>query len=331
MKHYVLNKDPQGPADATPAPTKRTYHVDVILADERDRASTEMVVELYRALNDLTEDHAYCVTLHPPTAKPVDGPTYWAGRSAIFWGDINNTWPCLGAEKARVTQVLRLASRSVLVGGAVLLLARIGWADKAGAAIHPNFAAAARECGLHGGTSSTQLTADGRIHSASTRLGALRLLADLVSQDHGAHLADTLRGYIGLSEPQSKCQSQIAARLIQRSGADPVVLQTIEEMLRHIEEPLKVTDLSSNLGTSIRQLQRRFLSKTGKRLLTTYRELRLERAQSLLRYTDMSPREISAATGFSSPVAMRHSLRSYCGMSPDTIRAQRFTGAPRVN
>ncbi|MDA7965039.1 helix-turn-helix domain-containing protein [Ruegeria sp.] len=331
MKHYVLSKYSQELPEAAAVARIRTHHIDVILANGHAEPSVELIDEFYRALNDLIEDHAYRVKLHTLATMTAEGPSYWTGRTAIFWGDIYNAWSCTPPEKTRAVQVLRLAPRSVLVGGAVLLLAQIGWPDQTNAAIHPNFAAAAREGGLNGKMSGTHMAKDGRVHSASTRLSTLRLLAEFVSRDHGDHLADTLRGYIGLSETQSENQSQLATRLIQRSGADPVVRQAIEEMLRHIEEPLKITDLSSNLGTSIRQLQRRFLSKTGKRLLTTYRELRLERALSLLRYTDMSPREISAATGFSSPVAMRHSFRNHCGLSLEKIRAQRFTGAPPIN
>lgn len=173
----------------------------------------------------------------------------------------------------------------------------------------------------------TYLAGNERIHSASTRLSALRLLSEFVSLDYGEHMADTLRSYIGLAEPQSDRQSQLAAKLIRRSGADPLVVQAIEVMLDNIEEPLKISGLSQVLGISIRQLQRRFLDKTGQKLLCTYRELRLEHADSLLRNTDMTQLEIATAAGFSSLASMRQSFRNVLGASPELVRKKRFSGS----
>ena len=248
------------------------------------------------------------------------------GRTAIFWGDIHMTWRGEPWDRARLSQVLNLAPRSILVGGSVLLLAQSGRTDEPIAAIHPNFSAAARETGLADCHRSTHRSPDGRVHSAATKLSALRLLSEFVALDHGEHLAETLRGYIGLTEGTRGCTSQLATRLIQRSGADPMVRLAIENMLNNVEEPLAITDLSEAVGTSTRQLQRRFRSKTGAKLLITYRELRLEHACHLLRYTDMSPREISTATGFSSASAMDRSLRDHCNTSVDKVRSERFTG-----
>lgn len=326
MKHYVLKNGQDHLTRTASATAERTQHIDVILADPGARASAEMVVEFYRALNDLLEDHSYIVNIRVVAEGPVDGPLYWAGRTAIFWGDFRKGWHFEGRDLVWASQVLNLSSRTVLVGGAVLLLSQIGRAEKMVAAIHPNFSAAAREGGLRDGGTSTHISSDGRTHSASSQLSALRLFSDFVSQDYGDHLADMLRGYIGLTEPKRKCESQLAHRLIQRSGADPLVRQALETMLEHVEDPLRIPDLSKVLGTSTRQLQRRFLSKTGVKLLTTYRELRLERAYSLLRHTDMSHREISTATGFSSVTAMGRSFRSHYKTTPDLIRTQRFTG-----
>ncbi|WP_051927568.1 helix-turn-helix domain-containing protein [Ruegeria halocynthiae] len=326
MRHYVLNDGHARQARPAAKTPERTQHIDVIFADPAARASAEMVVEFYNALNDLVEDHTYTINLRMPGEEPAGGPLYWAGRTAIFWGDIHNNWQFAGPEKSWASQVLNLSSRTILVGGAVLLLAQYGRAEKTVAAIHPNFATAAREKGIIAGGTSTHFETDGRTHSASSRLSALRLLSEFVSLDHGEHLADTLRSYIGLSEPKPKCESRLAVRLIHRSGADPLVCQAIQAMLDHIEDPLRISDLATALRTSTRQLQRRFLSKTGAKLLATYTELRLERAHGLLRYTDLAQREIATATGFSSVTAMGRSFRTRYKATPEAVRHQRYSG-----
>ncbi len=326
MKHYVFRNDHSHLSKPASATDERTQNVDVILGGPDAKASAEMVIDFYRALNDLVEDYSYIVNFRQVAEESAGGPKYWAGRTAIFWGDIHKNWQFTGQEKAWITQVMNLSSRSILVGGAVLLLAQTGRADEAVAAIHPNFSAAAQEAGLIDSGSGTHRSADGRTHSASTKLSALWLLSEFVSLDHGEHLADTLRGYIGLTEPKRTCASQLATRLIQRSGADPLVRQVVDKMLNNVEDPLRISDLSQSLGTSTRQLQRRFLHKTGVKLLTTYRELRLERAHSLLQYTDMAQLEVSTATGFSSTAALGRAFRAYYKTTPEDVRNCRYAG-----
>ncbi|MCG7520959.1 helix-turn-helix domain-containing protein [Ruegeria sp. Ofav3-42] len=326
MKHYVLkNGRARWTCAASPSP-ERKHYIDVILAGADTEASAQIVIEFFDALNRLVENHSYIVNVRRLADEPAGGPLYWSSRTALFWGDINKNWLLGDSEKAWISQVVNLASRAILVGGAVLLLGQIGRAERAVAAVHPNFMAAAQEAGLIDDGSGIHMSFDSRLHSASTRLSALRLLSDFVSVDHGEHLADTLRSYIGLSEPKRTAKSHLAIHLIQRSEADPQVRKTVETMLENLEDPLRISDLAQTLGTSTRQLQRRFLNKTGTKLLATYRALRLERADILLRTTDLSQREISAATGFSSAVALGRAFRSHYRTTPDDIRNQRFAG-----
>ncbi|WP_170382009.1 helix-turn-helix domain-containing protein [Ruegeria atlantica] len=323
MKHYVLGNDHAQLARTT---IERQRNIDVFLNESESKASAEMVVEFFQALNDLVEDHTYSVNIRCAAKAPAGDPLYWSGRTAIFWGDFHKTWLNDYNDTSRLSQVLNLAPRSILVGGAVLLLAQTGRGDQTVAAIHPNFLAAAQEIGLADCHQCSHRSPDGRVHSAATKLSALRLLSEFVALDHGEHLAETLRSYIGLTEPKRSCSSQLATRLIQRSGADPMVRQVVEKMLKNVEDPLKISDLAEALGASTRQLQRRFLNKTGVKLLTTYRELRLERAYSLLRYTDMPQLEISAATGFSSAGALGRAFRAQYKTTPEAVRSHRFAG-----
>lgn len=326
MKHYVIRNGPNRSNNLTQETRDRKIFVDVILPDPKARGSAEMVVEFYQALNKLVDDYTYVVDMRLPAQEFAGGPLHWKSRVAVFWGDIDTAWSIQGSEKSWIPQVIGLSPRSILVGGAVFLLAQTGRAYGAEAAVHPNFVTAARETGIrHCGTGTCMATA-GRVHSATSRLSALRLMSNFVSLDHGEHLAETLRGYIGLSEPKQQYQSRIAARLIHRSGGDDLVALVLDTMLEHIEDPLRITDLSEIAQTSTRQLQRRFLNKTGAKLLTTYSDLRLERADSLLRHTDMTRLEIATATGFSSVSALCRKFRYRYRISPEHVRSQRFTG-----
>lgn len=325
MKHYVLNHDLTKCTEPGVETPVRQHHIDLILSGNEDRASAELVIDFYQALNDFLESQTYVVNLRVAAAEPVGGPLYWLGRTAIIWGHIRKTGFAKG-QGAWVSQVLNLSSRSILVGDAVLFLAQAATEHEVVAAIHPNVSAAASEAGLIMADTDILMADDGRLHSAASRLSALRLLLDFASLDHGAYLAETLRGYIGLTEPRENFKSVIATRLHQRSAADPLVGLAIQTMLEQVEEPMSISDLSKALGTSTRQIQRRFLKKTGETLLATYRELRLERAHCLLAHTDMPPREIATATGFSSVTSMSKAFRACYHCTPEDVRGQRYRG-----
>ncbi|SDX79441.1 Transcriptional regulator GlxA family, contains an amidase domain and an AraC-type DNA-binding HTH domain [Ruegeria halocynthiae] len=326
MKHYVPANDHAHLAETTLGRQKREHQIEIILCEPDARASAHMLVEFYRALNDLAEDHVYVTNIRTMAQGTAGGPLHWSGRTAIFWGDIYKSCQLTAHDKAWIAQVLNLSSRSVLVGGAVFLLTHTARVANPVASVHPNFSAAAHEVGLIDSGTGIYLSPDSRTHSASSRLAALRLMSDFIALDHGEHLADSVRSYIGLMDKKPACESQLAARLIRRSKADPMVRQVVEKMQSNLEDPIRIPELSTALGTSTRQLQRRFLDRTGVKLLTTYRELRLERAHSLLQFTEMPFLEVSTATGFSSPGALTRAFRDHYKTTPETIRNRRFAG-----
>ncbi|MBO9447366.1 helix-turn-helix domain-containing protein [Ruegeria sp. R14_0] len=327
MKHYVVQNDRSDKAGSFASVSERVRNIDVIVHNGADKASAEIVVDFYRALNNLVEGDTYIVNLRILAEDKVGGPLYWAGRTAIFWGDLEHNWSLDGEQKVWASQVINLASRTLLVGNAVMLLAQPGRSDRQVAAVHPCLEPAASELGMESCGASTHLCSKGRLHSANARVSSLKLLADLVSIDHGEHLADELRRYVGLEEPQQATESQVANRLIRRSNGDELVILTLAIMLKNIEDPLSISDLSEAVGTSVRQLQRRFQLRTDAKLLGSYKELRLERVLSLLKHTDMPLAEIAAATGFSSRPAMARAFFDHYRSRPEDSRKRRYLGS----
>ncbi len=330
MKHYSVQND-QGKAnginDIVP---ERTRHIDVILRCEKDKPSAEAIVEFYRSLNSLIGKPSYLVNVRVISDGSVGGPLYWARRTAVLWGDTEHRWCPVGEQKSWIAQALSLSPRVLLVGGAVTLLAQIDNSDQKVAAVHSCFEAAAIEMGIEGCGAATFLSASGRLHSANAHISAIRLLSDFVSIDHGTYLADALRRHIGLIEPKQSVESQSANRLIRKANGDELVILTLSTMLENIEEPLSISGLSEKVGTSIRQLQRRYLCKTGTKLLDTYKELRLERANSLLQHTDMPLMEIATATGFSSRAAMSRAFFKQYGSGLEASRQRRYCGTAPI-
>ncbi len=104
-----------------------------------------------------------------------------------------------------------------------------------------------------------------------------------------------------------------------------------ELMDANIKEPIGQEDLASYVGLSRRQLQRlfqRYLSCTPS---TYYVQVRLQRAQQLLRQTSKSVVEISVSTGFVSSSHFSKAYKKHFGHSPSAERLRRADeGAPRT-
>lgn len=302
------------------------HDIDVILPDDAPSSAAQMIVDLFLSANDLVPEAPYRVTVRRLRSELPDQPRHWNRRTVILLGQIQKRWP-LGTEESRkVSQILRLSTRTVLIGGAVFLLCETGQQHQQTVAIHPNFHAAASEEGLVEDTPGGHFALCGRVSSAISSFAALRLAIELIGHDHGRFIATALTDYIGLSADATRTQSKVCLGLRQRARGDRLIDNCLTLMQAHIEEPLKIGDLARKQGVSTRKLQRRFLEKTGTGPLTAYRALRIERAQQLLVHTSLSLSEIIVATGFGTHSNLARWFRREYGVSPLTLRRQAFAG-----
>ena len=101
---------------------------------------------------------------------------------------------------------------------------------------------------------------------------------------------------------------------------DARALRAIAAMEANMEEPLGLSDVAQRAGLSERQLERIFKAETGKGPKRFYLDLRLERAERLINYSEMSMREVALATGFSSLALFSRSFKARYGMPPSEVR-----------
>ena len=114
---------------------------------------------------------------------------------------------------------------------------------------------------------------------------------------------------------------QVRASIQSRFGTrEPRVLAIIAAMQQQMEEPLSANALASVSNLSIRQMERLFHDEVGHRPMGLYRRLRLERAEHLLSYSQMSVRDVSLATGFTTLAEFSRGFRQQCGVSPSQFR-----------
>lgn len=106
-------------------------------------------------------------------------------------------------------------------------------------------------------------------------------------------------------------------------GSTPDALRlAIEIMEQHLEEAIAIPDISVRVGLSQRQLERLFRRYVRKSPQLYYRDIRLDRARSLVTQTALLLTEVAVACGFASPVHFSRAYRARFGMPPSRDRIE---------
>lgn len=129
-------------------------------------------------------------------------------------------------------------------------------------------------------------------------------------------VADQLVHFRSIETPD---QARLPAA-VRYGVSDARLLKIIAAMEEQGEDPLDAAHLAAVAGISVRQMERLFRAKLGERPMGFYLRLRLERAERLLSYSQMSVREVAVACGFSSLPLFSRSFRKQHGMPPSASR-----------
>ena len=113
------------------------------------------------------------------------------------------------------------------------------------------------------------------------------------------------------------------------ADAHPTVRRALDLMKRTLEEPLHTSEIASQVGISVRQLERRFRNEMAVSPSKYYMRLRIARAHRLLQQTDLSVAEVAAGAGFQSLEHFSRVYRQYYGCTPSSDRVQ-TTEAPSI-
>lgn len=161
----------------------------------------------------------------------------------------------------------------------------------------------------------------GAFLSVDARLAALGVALRTELQSGGlgdALVADALGRYLVVALRQASGQEAPA-------GASPFerrLARAAEEyLLAHYAQPLSVAEVAAAVGTSPSHLHRCFRAHTGASLITFVHRLRLERAATLLRETDLSVLEVTHAVGFASQSHLTRIFTRHFGCAPGQFRA----------
>jgi transcriptional regulator GlxA family with amidase domain len=148
------------------------------------------------------------------------------------------------------------------------------------------------------------------------------LVSELLNPQERSDLAsilvmDTARGF-HREQPKGAAQGNTFLE-----GHLQKALNLMEET---IEEPLSIVELTKRVGVSTRQLERLFKIQLNSSPAKTYRQIRLNRARSLIVETRLSLLDIALACGFSNTSAMAAPFRQAFGVSPSQLRSEKGQG-----
>lgn len=99
---------------------------------------------------------------------------------------------------------------------------------------------------------------------------------------------------------------------------------------RHFAQPLRLDQLAAIAGISKYHFQRLFVATYGMSPAEYLSRRRIERAQDLLRATNLTVTEICVAVGFSSLGSFSSRFTDLVGESPSQFRQRYSDGAPRI-
>lgn len=218
------------------------------------------------------------------------------------------------------TQHLRGAKLASICTGA-FLLAATGLVDGKPCATHWDAADELRQMFPKVNVCLEVLTDNQGIYTNGGGYSFLNLALLLVERyfDHATaiHCAKMFQIDIGRSS-----QSPFAIFAGQKNHGDQVVMKAQEYIEKHISERISPETLASELATSRRNFDRRFIKATGNTLMEYIQRARMELAKKSLEETDHHVSDIMLSCGYNDEKAFREAFRKVVGLLPLDYKAR---------
>lgn len=149
--------------------------------------------------------------------------------------------------------------------------------------------------------------------------GAADLAAALVERHLGSRFAQKPHQVLLLAQTRGSEAVQPHPP-VSHEVNDERVQRALLMMEQALANPVPIAAIASQLGLSVRQLERRFDAALGERPSQLYRNLRLRYARWLLETTTRSITEIAIDAGFSDCAHFSRQFKALHGTSPSRVR-----------
>lgn len=220
----------------------------------------------------------------------------------------------------------KLARHGVSMGavsGGVFPLARAGLLDGHVCSVHWCYEAAfAGEFPNLEATEHVIVLGNGRFTASGAAAAfdlSLHLIEEAMNGDIATEVACWFQHPLVRGQGVTQRKPTFAAE-ITNDMLPPMVRKAVDIFSDNIEDTVRIADVASEVGVSVRQLERVFLQTTGKTPLGYYKSLRMHKARQLLLYGKDTMIQIALAVGYSSTTSLSKSYVEVFGIPPKEDR-----------
>ncbi|MCT9084342.1 GlxA family transcriptional regulator [Streptomyces fulvoviolaceus] len=162
---------------------------------------------------------------------------------------------------------------------------------------------------------------DGPVLTSSGYAAGIDLCLHIIRTDYGAAVANEVARLALVAPVRPGGQTQFTQTPLppERGTA---CSDTRGWAMRHLDEPLTLTDLARHAGVSVRTLTRRFHAESGVSPLQWLLHQRIERAKELLETTTLPMDRVARACGLGTADSLRGHLVRRTGLTPSAYRTQ---------
>lgn len=217
-----------------------------------------------------------------------------------------------------------LASDEMLIGGVSggpILLAHAGIMEGRRTTVHWEHALALAEISPRIIVERSLYVRDRDRLTCAGGTAPLDMMHALIAEHHGPTFARKISDWFLHTDIRLGDDDQRAGLAERHNITDEVILKALEAMENHIADPLELSQIAILAGLGARQLSRVFRAKLDVSTIEYYRQMRLQKAHSLLRLSSLSIQDIAVATGFANGAHFSRQYRQQHGHSPSQFRA----------
>ena len=227
------------------------------------------------------------------------------------------------ADTATFAWLVRMARTGVRLGGVSggpIILALAGLMGGRRMTVHWEHAEALAEISPHLLLDRTLYVIDRDRVTCAGGTAPMDLMHDLITRHHGAPFARLVSDWFMHTEIRPAVGPQRGGLVARVGSTNAFILDAVRAMEANVADPLSLDRLAGIAGVSPRQLNRLFQTHLGRSTMRYYRDLRLDKAQNLMRNSPLSLTEIALASGFASSSHFSRVYAASFGQPPSAYR-----------
>ena len=216
----------------------------------------------------------------------------------------------------------RHASRGSVLGGVsggAVILARLGLLEACRFTVHWEHIDALLEENPDHLIEKRLFVIDRKRATCAGGVAPLDMMHALIRKHFGQALADSVSDWFIHTRVRTAEEAQL---LINQEHVDlhPQIAAAVRLMQDHIADPLPIERIANLAGLSQRQILRHFRESFGQTVNHFYSDLRLQKANELLRQTRLPVSQVAVATGFASQSSFARAFQKKYGAVPKDWR-----------